>query len=89
MCLINEARLKIEEIDKEMVKLFEERMHAVSQVLEYKKQHSLAVFDEKREIQLIEKNLKLVEDESLKEYYLNFFKSLLEVSKKYQEDNYE
>ena len=66
MSLIDEARVKINEIDKEMVKLFEERMKAVLDVLEYKKQHNLPVFDEKREIELIEKNINLLQDESLK-----------------------
>lgn len=89
MSLIDEARVKINEIDKEMVKLFEERMKAVLDVLEYKKQHNLPVFDEKREIELIEKNINLLQDESLKEYYLIFFKGMLEASKKYQGDNYE
>ena len=58
MSLIDEARVKINEIDKKMVKLFEERMKAILDVLEYKKQHNLPVFDEKREIELIEKKIK-------------------------------
>ena len=89
MSLIDEARIKINEIDKEMVRLFEERIKAVCDVLKYKKEHNLPVYDEKREITLIEKNVSLLQDESLKEYYLLFLKSLLDVSKKYQEDHYE
>ena len=89
MSLIDEARIKINEIDKEMVRLFEERIKAVCDVLKYKKEHNLPVYDEKREIALIEKNVSLLQDESLKEYYLLFLKSLLDVSKKYQEDHYE
>ena len=86
---LDEARKKINEIDKEISRLFEERMTAVSEVLKYKKEHNLPVFDEKREIELIERNLGLLQDETLKEYYLIFFKALLESSKKYQGDNYE
>lgn len=89
MNLLDESRKKINEIDKEMARLFEERMKAVLGVLKYKKEHNLPVFDEKREIELIERNLSLLQDESLKEYYLIFFKGLLESSKKYQGDNYE
>ena len=89
MSLIDEARVKINEIDKKMVKLFEERMKAVLEVLKYKKEHNLPVFDEKRELELIERNLSLLQDESLKEYYLIFFNALLVSSKKYQGDNYE
>ena len=43
MSLIDEARLKINAIDEKMVKLFEERMAAVLDVLKYKKEHNLAV----------------------------------------------
>ena len=89
MNLLDEARVKINEIDKKMISLFEERMKAVLAVLKYKKEHNLPVFDEKREIELIKKNLDLLQDESLKEYYLIFFNGLLEASKKYQGDNYE
>ena len=89
MSLIDEARVKINEIDKEMVKLFEERMKTVLDVLEYKKQHNLPVFDEQREIELIKKNLELLQDKSLKEYYLIFLNGMLEASKKYQGDHYE
>lgn len=89
MSLIDEARIKINEIDKKMVELFEERMKAVFDVLKYKKEHNLAVFDEQREIELIKKNLELLQDKSLKEYYLIFLNGMLEASKKYQGDHYE
>lgn len=86
---LDEARIKINEIDKKMVILFEERMKAVLEVLKYKKEHNLPIFDEAREIELIKKNLNLLQDEALKEYYLIFFNGMLEASKKYQGDNYE
>ena len=89
MSLIDEARVKISEIDKKMIDLFEARIKAVKDVLIYKKQYNLPVFDEKREIELIQKNINLLSDESLKEYYMIFFKGVLESSKKYQGDNYE
>lgn len=89
MNLLDEARIKINEIDKEMVKLFEARMKAVLDVLKYKKEHNLPVFDENREIELIKKNIECLNDKSLKEYYLIFLNGMLEASKKYQGDNYE
>ena len=89
MSLIDESRLKINAIDEKMVKLFEERMAAVLDVLKYKKEHNLAVFDSKREEEIIKKNLELVKNAELKKYYLEFFNAVLSTSKKYQEDNYE
>ena len=89
MSLIDEARIKINAIDEEMVKLFEERMAAVLDVLKYKKEHNLAVFDSKREEEIIAKNIALLKNEELKKYYLEFFNAVLSSSKKYQEDHYE
>ena len=89
MSLIDDARNKINEIDKKMVELFEDRINAVMDVLKYKKEHNLPVFDEKRELELIEKNISFLTDESLKEYYMIFLKGVLESSKKYQGDHYE
>jgi chorismate mutase/prephenate dehydratase len=89
MSLIDEARNKINVIDEKMVELFEERMAAVLDVLKYKKEHNLAVFDSKREEEIIKKNIDLLKNKELEKYYLDFFNSLLSVSKKYQEDNYE
>jgi chorismate mutase/prephenate dehydratase len=89
MSLISEAREKINAIDEQMVKLFEERMAAVLDVLKYKKEHNLAVFDSKREEEIIKKNVEFLKNKELKEYYLEFFSAVLSSSKKYQEDNYE
>ena len=89
MSLIDKARIKINEIDAKMIELFKERIQAVMQILEYKKEHNLAVFDEKREIELIAKNIKLLNDSELEKYYLKFFQGVLESSKDYQRDHYE
>ena len=89
MSLIEKARIKINEIDAKMIELFKERIQAVMQVLEYKKEDNLAVFDEKREIELIAKNIKLLNDSELEKYYLKFFQGVLESSKDYQRDHYE
>ncbi len=89
MSLIDEARVKINEIDQKMIELFKQRIVAVMDVLKYKKEHNLAVFDEKREIELIKKNLNILNDKELEKYYLTFFQGVLESSKDYQRDHYE
>ena len=89
MSLIDEARNKINAIDEKMVELFEERMMAVLDVLKYKKEHNLPVFDSKREEEIIMKNVGLLQNKELEKYYLEFFSAVLSSSKKYQEDNYE
>ena len=89
MTNLDETRKKINLIDQKMIDLFKERMNLVSDVLEYKKERNLAVFDKSREEELLKKNLELLNDKSLEEYYKIFFEGVLSSSKKYQEDNYE
>ena len=62
-----------------------ERMEAVAEIAEYKKEHGLAVFDAQREDELIRKNSELVEDTELRAYYVNFLKNNMSVSRAYQE----
>lgn len=87
--MLNEARIIINEIDKQMIELFVKRMEAVKKVLMYKKENNMKVLDEKRELELIEKNIKLLNNKELEEYYKTFLNGMLTASKKYQEDNYE
>ncbi len=87
--MLNKARIEINDIDKEMINLFKKRMEAVKQVLIYKKENNLPVLDEKRELELIEKNISLLNDKNLEQYYITFLKGMLNASKKFQEDNYE
>lgn len=81
---LEEARLIINDVDKEMIELFKKRMNAARLVLEYKKENDLPIYDEVREKALIEKNKKLLNDEELEEYYLSFLEKMLEISKEYQ-----
>ena len=81
---INETREKINVIDKEMTKLFCERMNLCKDIAEFKKANSMPVHDASREETVINNNLKLVEDENLKPYYINYIKSFLNISKEYQ-----
>ena len=81
---LEQARKIINEIDEQMARLFEKRMAAASMVAEYKKEHALPIFDSSRENSLIEKNMKYIEDEVIKEYYVNFLKDTMNISKQYQ-----
>ena len=78
------ARKKINEIDQRMASLFCERMMAVEDVAEYKREHALPIFDGGREAQVIEKNAQNVSDLLLREYYVNFIQKVMEISRSYQ-----
>lgn len=81
---LENARKEINRIDQEMAKLFEERMGCAKAIAEYKNENGLPVFDPGREKELIERNLQLIECESLKEDYVKFLSGVMEVSKGYQ-----
>lgn len=78
------ARNKISEIDAEMARLFAERMAAVRTVAEYKAERGMPVFDAIREAEAVSKNARLVEDDIVRSYYVNFIKHNMELSKQYQ-----
>lgn len=83
---LNETRRKINAIDKEMAKLFVERMKASKEVAEYKMEYGLPIYDRIREEEVISKNTELIEDEDLKKYYVVFLKDLMNTSKSYQQE---
>ena len=81
---LNETRKKINELDEQMAKLFEARMKLCKDVAEFKKANSMPVLDKSREDAVINNNLKFIVDEELKPYYINYIKSMLDISKEYQ-----
>lgn len=83
MLSLDETRLKIDEIDKKMMDLFVQRMELVSDVVLYKKQNNMEIFQSDREQIVIEKNVNRV-DEELKLYAKEFMEDLMNISKSYQ-----
>lgn len=81
---LTEARDIINRVDAQMAELFEERMKAAGMVFEYKKQFGLPVSDPEREEKVIENNLSLIEDDVIKEYYMEYIRNLMTVSCAYQ-----
>lgn len=78
------ARKEINEADKEIARLFEKRMHACSLVAKYKKEHGLSILDSSRENEVIKNNSQLIEDKIIKEYYVEFLKNTMQISRSYQ-----
>lgn len=85
MSLLDDARKIINDVDSKMADLFCQRMRAAEMVAEYKKEHGLKIFDASREAQVISKNSQLIEDTVLREYYVNFLKNNMAVSRAYQD----
>ena len=82
--LLDKARKIINRVDSEMRELFIERMRAAEMVAEYKKERGLPILDGAREDEVIRRNSEAVEDEVIREYYVNFLKNNMSVSRAYQ-----
>ena len=81
---LEEARRIINSVDEQMAHLFVERMRAAEMVYEYKKENGLPILDRERENEVVRRNSAYVEDETLKEYYIDFLKNVMSVSRAYQ-----
>ncbi|MBQ8174089.1 MAG: chorismate mutase [Clostridia bacterium] len=82
---LTEARAQIDEIDKEMARLFCRRMDAVRAVAAYKQKNGLPVLDEARESVVIERNAARVEDEEMRGYYVQYLQENMKISRRFQE----
>lgn len=81
---LEEARKKINEVDKQIADLFEKRMDAVKSVIEYKLEQGLPVLDSSREKEVIDRNSKLIQNLDYIPYYQELLQSFMDVSKAYQ-----
>lgn len=82
---LKEARKRINEIDEAMARLFVERMDAATKIAEYKKEHGLKIFDPIREEEVVKRNSELIENTELREFYINFLRGNMSVSRAWQE----
>ena len=81
---LENARQKIDEIDRQMAALFEARMAAVRQVAAYKASCGMPILDQGREQQVIEKNLTLLHDQTLAPFYKEYICCQMALSRRYQ-----
>ena len=65
---LSKARDEIDNIDTQIIKLFEQRMDIVKDVANYKIENNLPVLDSSRENIMLEKNLKKITNEEYKKY---------------------
>ena len=80
-------RQEIDQIDNQIVKLLEERMHLVESVVAYKKASGKPVLDTKREEIIFEKVRSRVEDKRYQETIVATFSDILKRSRDYQDQN--
>lgn len=81
---LEEIRKEISTINDEMLALFIKRMELSSQVAAYKKANGLPTLDRKREEAILQKVADGT-DEEFRQYALEFFRTMMDLSKQYQE----
>ena len=81
---LEEARARIDAIDREMAALFVQRMGVAADVAAYKSTHNLPVLDAAREEAVLQKNLAYFTLPDLAGYYTDYMRHLMGLSRQYQ-----
>ena len=84
MSKLEELRAQIDEIDSQMIALFERRMDVTRQGGEYKKEHDLPVLDRQREEEVLAKKEAMLKNKYLKTEVKDFFGSIMAISRRQQ-----
>ena len=86
MNTLEKARKEIDEADAELVKLFEKRFLAVRDVIGWKMENGMEILDRSREEEILRKNSAMLEQDELRPYFEEWYRSMMAVSRRYQED---
>ena len=81
---IGESRKKIDEVDRRMVELFEQRMQLATDIAEYKSSVGKPVYDASRENEKLTMLTSLTEDEFNKKAISDLFKQIMTLSRRLQ-----
>lgn len=81
-----DSRQQIDEIDKQITVLLEERMKVVAAVAAYKKAHRMPVLDATREAAVLDKVAVFTSDKLLVPYIKRIYQALMDESKAYEAD---
>ncbi|HEY5561005.1 MAG TPA: chorismate mutase [Clostridiaceae bacterium] len=81
---LEELRDNIDKVDNSLMELFHKRMEMVKKVALYKMENGIAILNEKREEEVIKKNLSLLKVPEIEEYAQEFLEQLMRVSREFQ-----
>lgn len=82
--MLEKERMQIDQIDRQLVQLLEERWAVVDQIQAIKKREKLTVLDSSREQKVLEKVAQLVQTPAYKESIQAVFQAMMDRSKEYQ-----
>ena len=80
---LNEIRTQIDTMDREILELFQKRMDLCKEVAAYKKENNLPIFQEEREVQILNKMENIAADD-MKTGVRELFTVIMDISKQLQ-----
>ena len=83
---LKEYRNKIDEIDKKITELFEQRMDLSKEIARCKKENERGILNAKREEEVIQKNLSHLKNKEYRFVLEGFFRNLMNLSKLIQDE---
>lgn len=81
---LTEIRTRIDEIDRQLADLIQERMKCASEVADYKREKRMAVYDPVREEDKLERIGQMAEEGFMKRSLKEIFRQIMSISRKYQ-----
>lgn len=84
---LQEARQKIDELDKVLITTFEQRLKVILEIAKIKEKENLGIYEPEREQEVLAKTLSYVQAGDLKGYVNNFVNSILDISKTCQKQH--
>ena len=86
MEILENCRDIIDQIDSEIIKLYEKRMDIVKEVIKYKIKNNIPILDSSREEKMLNKNLKKINNKEFENYYRFVLEGFLKASKEMQKE---
>lgn len=83
--MLSKQRKRIDELDRELVRVFEERTKVTEEVAKIKLANGMVILDSGREKQVIEKVQGYLEDDSLTEELADLYENLMRISRGHQQ----
>ncbi len=83
--MLEQQRQQIDQIDRELVRLFEARMHVVQEVAQIKSKHHLPILDAQREKQVITKVQGYLANPEFEDALADFYTELMRISRQHQQ----
>ncbi len=84
--MLEKQRNKIDQIDREIVKLFETRTKVVEEVAQVKLANDMDILDASREDIVIEKVQAYLEDPALNNEVADLYKEIMRISRQHQKE---